>query len=163
MRDIQRTGQEPIEALQQITETVFPMYKVRTPCCGIVVGPHTGAQAFIEPDLRYAELKIVNNFNPFSGLLNPIYTLKSAKEIDPAAVLAVMDKDDPQEPTVSKYYGTALSPRAKTHRLADIFLHPPDVKPLKCKDWIRIRNKYVVPLLLALTLLQWRSLLDHVQ
>lgn len=29
MRDIQRTGQEPQEALQQITETVFPMYKVR--------------------------------------------------------------------------------------------------------------------------------------
>ena len=24
---------------------------------------------------------------------------------------------------------------------ADIVLHPPDVKPLKCKDWIRIRNK----------------------
>lgn len=47
----------------------------------------------------------MNNFNPFSGLLNPIYTLKSAKEIDPAAVLAVMDKDDPHEPTVSKYYG----------------------------------------------------------
>lgn len=61
-------------------------------------------QAFIEPDLRYADLKIVNNFNPFSGLLNPIYTLKSVKEIDPAAVLNVIEKDA-HEPTVSKYYG----------------------------------------------------------
>lgn len=35
-------------------------------------------QAFIEPDLEKAHIRIVNSFNPFSGLLNPIYTLKSA-------------------------------------------------------------------------------------
>ncbi len=28
LRDIQRTGQQPQEVMQQITETVFPMYKV---------------------------------------------------------------------------------------------------------------------------------------
>jgi hypothetical protein len=27
--DIQRTGQEPREVIQQITETVYPMYKAR--------------------------------------------------------------------------------------------------------------------------------------
>lgn len=39
-------------------------------------------KAFIEPDLETAHIRIVNSFNPFSGLLNPIYTLKSAKVID---------------------------------------------------------------------------------
>lgn len=28
LRDIQRTGQKPHEVMQQITDTVFPMYKV---------------------------------------------------------------------------------------------------------------------------------------
>lgn len=35
--------------------------------------------------------------------------------------------------------------------MLDIFLHPPDVKPLKCKDWIRIRNKYDGSFVHALT------------
>lgn len=35
----------------QITDTVFPMYK-----------------AFIEPDLKAAQLKIHNSFNPFTGV-----------------------------------------------------------------------------------------------
>jgi len=109
LRDIQRTGQKPQEVMQQITETVFPMYK-----------------AFIEPDLRYAELTIVNSFNPLSALLNPVYTLKSEKDVQQSAVVARMQSDDSTTPTAQKYY--------------DIYLHPPDVKPKNCKDWIRIRN-----------------------
>ena len=38
---------------------VYPMYKV-----------------FIEPDLETAHIKIVNKFNPFSGLQSPAYILK---------------------------------------------------------------------------------------
>lgn len=34
----------------KITDTVYPMYK-----------------AFIEPDLRLAQLRIYNSFNPFAG------------------------------------------------------------------------------------------------
>jgi uridine kinase len=107
LRDIQRTGQKPNEVMQQITDTVFPMYK-----------------AFIEPDLKYADVKIVNTFNPLSGLLNPMYTLKSHRQLSKEDVLRVLQ---PQEkPTVGKYY--------------DVYLHPPEVKPIDCKDWIRIRN-----------------------
>ena len=50
MRDIDRSGQEPEDIIHQISETVYPMYK-----------------AFIEPDLRMANLRVVNSFNPFAG------------------------------------------------------------------------------------------------
>ncbi|KAG9153677.1 hypothetical protein Leryth_008578 [Lithospermum erythrorhizon] len=59
LRDIQRAGQEPEEIIQQISETVYPMYK-----------------AFIEPDLQTAQIKIVNKFNPFTGFQCPTYILK---------------------------------------------------------------------------------------
>ena len=38
-------------------------------------------KAFIEPDLQHAEIRIFNSFNPFSGLLNPTYSLKSSKSV----------------------------------------------------------------------------------
>lgn len=38
---------------------VYPMYKV-----------------FIEPDLETAQIRIINKFNPFSGLQSPTYILK---------------------------------------------------------------------------------------
>ncbi|XP_041010378.1 inorganic pyrophosphatase TTM2 isoform X2 [Juglans microcarpa x Juglans regia] len=59
LRDIQRAGQEPEEIIQQISETVYPMYK-----------------AFIEPDLQTAHIKIINKFNPFNGFQSPTYILK---------------------------------------------------------------------------------------
>ncbi|KAK9105386.1 hypothetical protein Scep_022230 [Stephania cephalantha] len=62
LRDIQRADQEPEEIIQQISETVYPMYK-----------------AFIEPNLQTAHIKIVNKFNPFTGFQNPTYILKSTK------------------------------------------------------------------------------------
>ena len=43
-----QVGQNPSEVINQITDTVFPMYK-----------------AFIEPDLTHSTIKIQNDFNPF--------------------------------------------------------------------------------------------------
>eukprot|EP01112_Ceratiomyxa_fruticulosa_P006873 TRINITY_DN177_c0_g1_i1.p1 TRINITY_DN177_c0_g1~~TRINITY_DN177_c0_g1_i1.p1 ORF type:complete len:431 (-),score=80.81 TRINITY_DN177_c0_g1_i1:78-1370(-) len=110
-RDIQRTGQQPHEAIQQITETVYPMYK-----------------AFIEPDLAHAQIHIVNKFNPFSGLLNPIYILKSSAKhnIPKEDVVNVLSKQTSEPPVVAKYY--------------DIYLHPSGANPKNCTDWIRMRN-----------------------
>ena len=48
----------------QISDTVYPMYK-----------------AYIEPDLKTAQLKIYNTFNPFSGFMDPTYILKSAQRV----------------------------------------------------------------------------------
>lgn len=55
MRDISRSGQAADEIIQQISDTVYPMYK-----------------AFIEPDLKSAHIKISNNFNPFAGFKDPV-------------------------------------------------------------------------------------------
>jgi len=99
-RDIQRTGQEPREVIQQITETVFPMYK-----------------AFIEPDLEKAHIRIVNGFNPFSGLLNPIYTLKSAAVIPREKIEGVVQEALASLGKVAK--------EARTDYYYDIYLRPP--------------------------------------
>ncbi|XP_021755735.1 uridine-cytidine kinase C-like isoform X2 [Chenopodium quinoa] len=63
LRDIQRADQEPEEIIQQISETVYPMYK-----------------AFIEPDLETAHIKIENKFNPFTGFENATFILKESVE-----------------------------------------------------------------------------------
>ncbi|XP_078148564.1 inorganic pyrophosphatase TTM2-like [Carex rostrata] len=76
LRDIQRAGQEPEEIIQQISETVYPMYK-----------------AFIEPDLQTAHIKIVNKFNPFSGFQNPTYILKSPKQLTADQIKAAMPEE----------------------------------------------------------------------
>ncbi|XP_050224273.1 inorganic pyrophosphatase TTM2 [Mercurialis annua] len=73
LRDIQRAGQAPEEIIQQISETVYPMYK-----------------AFIEPDLQTAHIKIINKFNPFSGFQSPTYILKSAKKVKEDQIKAVL-------------------------------------------------------------------------
>ena len=46
----QRCEHTHVHAGAQIPETVYPMYK-----------------AFIEPDLKLAQLRIYNSFNPFAG------------------------------------------------------------------------------------------------
>ncbi|EAL65762.1 adenylate cyclase domain-containing protein [Dictyostelium discoideum AX4] len=110
-RDVHRTGQQPHESLQQITDTVYPMYK-----------------AFIEPDLQLAEIQVVNKFNPFGGLLNPIYILKSVKQgVTVDMIHSVLNKSTIQENT-ARYY--------------DIYLIPPNTtfaNSSSC-DWIRVRN-----------------------
>lgn len=73
MRDVTRSGQAPEEIIQQISETVYPMYK-----------------AFIEPDLQTAHLKIINTFNPFSGFQSPTFILKSGKHVTEEAALSVL-------------------------------------------------------------------------
>lgn len=76
LRDIQRAGQEPEEIIQQISETVYPMYK-----------------AFIEPDLQTAHIKIINKFNPFTGFQSPTYILKSSKQVSVDQIKAVFSED----------------------------------------------------------------------
>ncbi|KAL3343053.1 hypothetical protein AABB24_026884, partial [Solanum stoloniferum] len=76
LRDIHRAGQEPEEIIQQISETVYPMYK-----------------AFIEPDLKTAHIKIINKFNPFAGFQNPTYVLKSTKAVDVDQIKAVFPNE----------------------------------------------------------------------
>ncbi|XP_002514541.2 inorganic pyrophosphatase TTM2 [Ricinus communis] len=76
LRDIQRAGQAPEEIIQQISETVYPMYK-----------------AFIEPDLQTAHIKIINKFNPFSGFQSPTYILKSAKKVKVDQIKAVLSEE----------------------------------------------------------------------
>ena len=65
LRDIERSGQAPEDIIQQVSDTVYPMYK-----------------AFIEPDLKTAHLRIYNPFNPFTGFMSPTYILKSGKRVD---------------------------------------------------------------------------------
>ncbi|KAL8161414.1 hypothetical protein V2J09_012903 [Rumex salicifolius] len=76
LRDIQRAGNQPEEIIQQISETVYPMYK-----------------AFIEPDLQTAHIKIVNKFNPFTGFQNPTYILKSSRHIEQEQIRAVFSEE----------------------------------------------------------------------
>jgi uridine kinase len=122
-RDIQRTGQEPREVIQQITETVYPMYK-----------------AFIEPDLEKAHIRIVNSFNPFSGLLNPIYTLKSA-------TAAPREKIEEVVKDTLATLGKAAK-EVRTDYYYDIYLRPPEINQRHNPeqptghglDWIRMRN-----------------------
>ena len=71
MRDIQRSGQRAGEVIQQVSDTVYPMYK-----------------AFIERDLEKAEIKVLNNFNPFAGFKEPVQILKTS---DPVTVEAAAD------------------------------------------------------------------------
>ncbi|XP_011077677.1 uridine-cytidine kinase C isoform X2 [Sesamum indicum] len=76
LRDIQRAGQEPEEIIQQISETVYPMYK-----------------AFIEPDLCTAHIRIVNKFNPFTGFQSPTYILKSLRNVAVEQIKSLMSEE----------------------------------------------------------------------
>ncbi|KAH6762969.1 Phosphoribulokinase / Uridine kinase family [Perilla frutescens var. hirtella] len=108
LRDIQRAGQEPEEIIHQISETVYPMYK-----------------AFIEPDLRTAQIKIINKFNPFTGFQCPTYILKSTRNVTVEQIKPVMS-DDHTESTEQTY---------------DIYLLPPGEDPETCQSYLRMRNK----------------------
>ncbi|PNW74224.1 hypothetical protein CHLRE_13g590300v5 [Chlamydomonas reinhardtii] len=111
MRDISRSGQGPEEIVQQITDTVYPMYK-----------------AFIEPDLQTAHLRIVNSFNPFSGFMNATYILKSKKVPDIDTVIKVLES-----------HGTVTQRREVD--IYDIYLLPPNEDPETCQSWLRMRNR----------------------
>lgn len=76
LRDTDRSGQDPATIVQQISDTVYPMYK-----------------AYIEPDLETAHLRIYNTFNPFSGFMNATYILKSDKVITKQAIKQCLKAD----------------------------------------------------------------------
>mmetsp|Transcript_8058 Transcript_8058/g.15227 ORF Transcript_8058/g.15227 Transcript_8058/m.15227 type:complete len:678 (+) Transcript_8058:138-2171(+) len=117
LRDIDRSGQQPEAILQQISSTVYPMYKIH-----------------IEPDLLTAHLKVVNHFNPFSGLQNATYTLKSDKEVP---------EDELKAKSIA-FFGEAEWAECKqsTYQTTDIFLLPPGEDQETCKNWIRMRNRF---------------------
>lgn len=73
LRDITRSGQAPEAIIQQISDTVYPMYK-----------------AYIEPDLKSAHLRIYNTFNPFTGFMDATYILKSDVAVTDEKVMTVL-------------------------------------------------------------------------
>eukprot|EP00232_Nephroselmis_pyriformis_P024867 CAMPEP_0182870914 /NCGR_PEP_ID=MMETSP0034_2-20130328/10810_1 /TAXON_ID=156128 /ORGANISM="Nephroselmis pyriformis, Strain CCMP717" /LENGTH=665 /DNA_ID=CAMNT_0025003431 /DNA_START=74 /DNA_END=2067 /DNA_ORIENTATION=+ len=110
-RDLSRSEQNPQEVVQQITDTVYPMYK-----------------AFIEPDLLKAAIRIRNGFNPFSGFLKRVtYTLKSDKPYTAQEV----------ERRLSEWSDCSID--AKDEETTDIYFLPPNEDQETCKDWIRMR------------------------
>ncbi|KAG7673300.1 hypothetical protein Ndes2526B_g03266 [Nannochloris sp. 'desiccata'] len=92
LRDIDRSAQAPEEIIQQVSDTVYPMYK-----------------AFIEPDLKAAHLRIHNPFNPFSGFMSPTYILKSATPVSVSAIESVLGADAVKR-TESETYDIYLVP-----------------------------------------------------
>lgn len=120
VRDTNRTGQEPKDSIRQITETVYPMYK-----------------AFIEPDLANADIRIVNQFNPFSGLLNPIYTLKSAKRVTLDQVKQCLGPESKH--TRETYYDIYLSPPQQEFEV-DKDHSVTKSESTDTHQWIRVRN-----------------------
>ncbi|CAH9131221.1 unnamed protein product [Cuscuta epithymum] len=73
LRDIHRSRKEPEAIIQQISETVYPMYK-----------------AYIEPDLQKAHIKITNKFNPFKGFQSPTFILKSSRNVTVDQIKSVL-------------------------------------------------------------------------
>ena len=105
--------------ISQITETVFPMYR-----------------AWIADDLAKAEVRIRNEFNPFSGLLQSAnYSLKSEATVPDEAIKAAVSQ-------LAAGRGMELDPEdleAKEEETTDIYLLPPGEDQETCKDWIRMR------------------------
>ncbi|CAI5503168.1 unnamed protein product [Closterium sp. Naga37s-1] len=110
LRDIDRSGQAPESIIQQISETVYPMYK-----------------AFIEPELKTAHIRMVNNFNPFSGFQDATYLLKSRAEGEgwEERVRGVLEGGHTRE-EVETY---------------EIYLLPPGEDKDTCQSYLRMRNR----------------------
>jgi len=47
-------------------------------------------QAFIEPDLLLAHIRISNRFNPFTAIIHPTYILKSEKSVEESDILKLI-------------------------------------------------------------------------
>ncbi|KAL6785836.1 CMPK1 [Auxenochlorella protothecoides x Auxenochlorella symbiontica] len=114
LRDINRSGQAAEDIIQQVSETVYPMYK-----------------AFIEPDLQAAHLRIHNRFNPFSGFMSPTYILKSASAVTEEQVLAVLAEGG----------DGAAAGKQDTTESYDIYLLPPNEDAESCASWLRMRYR----------------------
>ena len=48
----------------------------------------------------------MNSYNPFSGLLNPLYIMKSFKTVTEEEILACMKPKTMKPKEIKKYYGT---------------------------------------------------------
>ncbi|CAI5486575.1 unnamed protein product [Closterium sp. Naga37s-1] len=110
LRDIDRSGQAPESIIQQISETVYPMYK-----------------AFIEPELKTAHIRMVNNFNPFSGFQDATYLLKSRAE-----------GEGWEERVRAVLAGGHAREEVETY---EIYLLPPGEDKDTCQSYLRMRNR----------------------
>ncbi|CAI7931759.1 unnamed protein product, partial [Closterium sp. NIES-54] len=110
LRDIDRSGQAPESIIQQISETVYPMYK-----------------AFIEPELKTAHIRMVNNFNPFSGFQDATYLLKSRAE-----------GEGWEERVRAVLAGGHTREEVETY---EIYLLPPGEDKDTCQSYLRMRNR----------------------
>jgi len=81
---------------------------------------HLISQVHIEPDLETAHLRVVNSFNPFSGLQNATYTLKSSKPVTEQACMEYMQSQDPET-------------TRRLDDITDIYLLPPNEDPETCQ------------------------------
>jgi uridine kinase len=124
-RDIQRTGQDANEVVKQITDTVYPMYK-----------------AFIEPSLEGADIKILNHYNPFAGLLSPTYTLKTDQTFSHDNIMDIIKKLRKSRPSLPQN-AEDVAPAAQSY--IDIFLAPPDeVETEKAEEDTELEDEQLV-------------------
>ena len=126
-RDMGRTEQSPREIIQQIADTVFPMYKLH-----------------VEPSLSSSSIRIRNTFNPFAGLVkNATYTLKSDHPdrvtVDRAARYLATGSCDDEHPDAGIDIDAVVS--RETEHTADLYLMPPGEDAETCRDWIRMRQR----------------------
>ena len=128
LRDVTRTKQSPREIIQQISETVYPMYK-----------------AYIEPDLQTAQLRIRNEWNPFTGLVQqPTYTMKQALPLsswatgDAAAAVSGGDVNA-DVARIAGTLGCAVPPPSAWSTTVDTYLLPPHEQAPTCATWLRLR------------------------
>jgi uridine kinase len=116
-------------------------------------------QTYIEPDLKTAHLQIHNHFNPFSGLMNPIYILKSAKPVTKQEIKAVLkvctltsscraECCEQHSWTRPGHTDASCPPAAQSDHTQktetethDIYLVPPGEDTESCQSWIRMRNR----------------------
>ncbi|GAB4828972.1 Inorganic pyrophosphatase ttm2 [Ancistrocladus abbreviatus] len=135
LRDIQRAGQEPEEIIQQISETVYPMYK-----------------AFIEPDLQTAHIKIVNKFNSFTGFQSPTYILKSSRAVEVDQIKAILSEERTE--TVEQTYDIYLLPPGEDPESCQSYLRMRNRDGkynLMFEEWVQIvRSLYLQELPLKL-------------
>lgn len=72
---------------------LWSLFSLPPPCffrSGNSKGCFGGVQAFIEPDLKLAHIRVVNRFNPFSALVKPMYILKTAAQVDTEKIQALL-------------------------------------------------------------------------
>jgi uridine kinase len=127
LRDVTRTKQSPREIIQQISETVYPMYK-----------------AYIEPDLQTAQLRIRNEWNPFTGLVQqPTYTIKQALPLSawaPGDSAAESGGDATADVArIARTLGCAVPPTSAWSTTVDTYLLPPHEQAPTCATWLRLR------------------------